>query len=99
MTSTISAEDKTAATALKAKGNKAFSGHDWLGAVDYYTQAIDKYDADPSFYCNRAQANIKLEAYGYAVADATKAIEIDKDYIKVCKKDLSSQPSVLTSSF
>ena len=79
----ISPEDKTAATALKAQGNKAFAGHDWLGAVDFYTQAIEKY-ADPSFYCNRAQANIKLEAYGYAVADATKAIDLDKDYIKVC---------------
>ena len=29
------------------------------------------------------QANIKLEAYGYAIADATKAIEIDPSYIKV----------------
>ena len=80
----ISPEDKAAATALKVQGNKAFAGHDWLGAVDFYTQAIDKYGADPSFFCNRAQANIKLEAYGYAVADATKAIELDKDYIKVC---------------
>ena len=80
----ISADDKAAATALKVKGNKAFAGHDWLAAVDYYTKAIDKNDSDPSFYCNRAQANIKLEAYGYAVADATKAIELDKDYIKVC---------------
>jgi serine/threonine-protein phosphatase 5 len=75
--------DKAAASALKAKGNQAFAAHDWPSAVDYYTKAIEKYDAEPSFYCNRAQANIKLEAYGYAIADATKAIELDKDYIKV----------------
>lgn len=44
------------ATALKIKGNKAFAQHDWLGAIDFYTQAIEKNDQDPSFYCNRAQA-------------------------------------------
>lgn len=29
------------------------------------------------------QANIKLEQYGYAIADATKAIELDSKYAKV----------------
>ncbi len=29
------------------------------------------------------QANIKLEQYGYAIADATKAIELDSKYTKV----------------
>lgn len=80
MTSTA---DRAAATALKVKGNKAFAEHDWPAAVDFYTKAADKYNLDPSFYCNRAQANIKLESYGYAIADATKAIDLDKDYIKV----------------
>jgi serine/threonine-protein phosphatase 5 len=71
------------ATALKLKGNAAFAAHDWLKAVDYYSQAIEANDQDPSFYCNRAQAHIKLESYGYAIADATKAIELDGSYIKV----------------
>lgn len=43
------------ANALKQKGNKAFAGHDWLEAVDFYTQAIEKNGQDPSFFCNRAQ--------------------------------------------
>lgn len=30
-----------------------------------------------------SQANIKSEAYGYAIADATKAIELDPDNVKV----------------
>lgn len=47
------------ATALKIKGNAAFAGHDWLQAVDYYSQAINLNDQDPSFYCNRAQVNSK----------------------------------------
>jgi hypothetical protein len=29
------------------------------------------------------QANIKSEAYGYAIADATKAIELNPDFVKV----------------
>ena len=43
------------ATVLKQKGNKAFSNHDWLQAIDFYSQAIDVYDKDPSFFCNRSQ--------------------------------------------
>jgi serine/threonine-protein phosphatase 5 len=49
------ASDVEAATALKLKGNKAFSQHDWPTAIDFYTQAIEKNGTDPSFYCNRAQ--------------------------------------------
>ena len=40
---------------LKAKGNKYFASHEWLNAIDSYTKAIDMYDQDPSYYCNRAQ--------------------------------------------
>ena len=51
------------ATALKTKGNAAFAGHDWLQAVDYYSQAINLNDQDPSFYCNRAQVSFKLAGF------------------------------------
>ncbi|KAH8702546.1 serine/threonine protein phosphatase PPT1 [Talaromyces proteolyticus] len=77
---TSSAAD--AASALKQQGNKAFAKHDWPTAIDFYSQAIDKYDKEPSFFSNRAQAHIKLEAYGYAIADATKALELDPSYVK-----------------
>lgn len=80
------ASDKAAATAIKNKGNAAFAAHDWPSAIDYYTKAIEKYDQEPSFYCNRAQANLKLEAYGYAIVDATKAIDLDPNYVKVSKR-------------
>jgi hypothetical protein len=49
------ASDKEAANALKLQGNKAFADHDWPTAVDFYSQAIEKYDQEPSFFCNRAQ--------------------------------------------
>lgn len=51
----MASADIEAATALKLQGNKAFAKHDWPVAVDFYTQAIAKYDREPSFFCNRAQ--------------------------------------------
>ncbi|KAB8237636.1 protein serine/threonine phosphatase PPT1 [Aspergillus alliaceus] len=78
----MASSDLEAATALKVQGNKAFAQHEWPAAVDFYTQAIAKYDREPSFFSNRAQAHIKLEAYGFAIADATKALELDPAYTK-----------------
>ena len=40
---------------LKAEGNNYFASHEWLNAIDSYTKAIEMYDKDPSYYCNRAQ--------------------------------------------
>lgn len=85
-----SAEDRAAATALKDQGNKAFKEHDWPAAIDFYTRAIEKNDADPVLYSNRAQAQIKVEAYGYGIADASKAIELDPDFVKVRRHSLQS---------
>ncbi|MCJ1373593.1 hypothetical protein MMC20_004821 [Loxospora ochrophaea] len=85
------------ALALKQKGNKAFADHDWLTAVDFYSQAIEANDKDPSFYCNRAQANIKIESYGYAIADASKAIELDPGYVKAFYRRAIANTAILNS--
>ncbi|PYH65349.1 protein serine/threonine phosphatase PPT1 [Aspergillus vadensis CBS 113365] len=79
----MASPDLEAATALKVQGNKAFAEHEWPTAIDFYTRAIEKYDKEPSFFSNRAQAHIKLEAYGFAIADASKALELDSNYVKV----------------
>ena len=52
--------EKEAAVALKQQGNKAFAKHDWAEALDLYTRAIEKYDQDASFYCNRAQVRLGM---------------------------------------
>ncbi|KAB5563395.1 serine/threonine-protein phosphatase 5 [Coniochaeta sp. 2T2.1] len=70
------------AVALKNEGNKAFAAHDWPKAIDFYTQAIELDDKQPTFYANRAQAYLKTEAYGYAISDATKAIELNPGFVK-----------------
>jgi hypothetical protein len=48
------------AKALKVKGNTAFAQHDWPKAIDFYTQAIDVYDKDATFFSNRAQVRMRI---------------------------------------
>jgi hypothetical protein len=52
------------AVALKEKGNAAFKAHDWPAAIDFYTQAIQANEKEPSFYTNRAQvsSNVRVMA-------------------------------------
>jgi serine/threonine-protein phosphatase 5 len=83
------------AVALKNKGNEAFKSKDWPTAIDFYTQAINANDKEPSFYTNRAQANIKLEAYGYAIADATKAIELNPEFVKAYYRRAVANTAIL----
>ncbi|KAI9898238.1 hypothetical protein N3K66_006598 [Trichothecium roseum] len=67
---------------LKNEGNKAFVSGDYPSAVQLYSQAIEANDKEPTFFTNRAQAYIKTEAYGYAIADATTALELNPKLIK-----------------
>ncbi|KAK2765978.1 hypothetical protein FQN54_007493 [Arachnomyces sp. PD_36] len=85
------------AIALKQRGNTAFAKHDWPTAVDLYTQAIEKNARDPSFFCNRALTHIKLESYGYAIADASKAIELDASYVKAYWRRAIANTAILNS--
>lgn len=86
------------ATEAKNKGNDAFRKLDWPTAIECYTTAIELNDREPSYYTNRAQANIKLEAYGYAIADATKAIEIDPAFVKAYYRRAVANTAILKHS-
>ena len=52
-------------------------------ATELYTQAIELNSQNAVYWANRAFAHTKLEEYGSAIQDATKAIEIDPKYSKV----------------
>lgn len=54
----VSEGDKAKAVALKNQGNDAFKKHDWPTAIDFYSQAIELDDTEPTFYANRAQVRI-----------------------------------------
>jgi len=71
----------TQAEALKNEGNKHFAAHRFQAACEVYSKAID-INPTAILYSNRAFAQIKLENYGSAVEDATKAIELDPTYVK-----------------
>ncbi|KAG5638877.1 hypothetical protein H0H81_009180 [Sphagnurus paluster] len=78
----VSEEDKAEALRLKAEANKAFTGHDFPLAARLYSESIEKNPTEPTVWCNRAYARMKLEEYGYALTDATQAIQLDPRYVK-----------------
>lgn len=52
-------------------------------AIEFYTKAIDLASTVASYYGNRSIAYLRTEAFGYALQDASKSLEVDKNYIKV----------------
>ncbi|XP_042479401.1 protein SGT1 homolog [Macadamia integrifolia] len=67
---------------IEKKAKEAFVDDNFELAVDLYTQAIEIDPKNADLYADRAQANIKLESYTEAVADANKAIEFDSSMAK-----------------
>ena len=69
---------------LKDDGNKALMGGHPLDAIGHYSKALELLENSPNaiILSNRAQAYIKVENYGLAIADATLAIETDPSYPK-----------------
>ncbi|XP_075079414.1 serine/threonine-protein phosphatase 5-like isoform X1 [Nicotiana tabacum] len=67
---------------LKQLANEAFKGHKYSQAIDLYTQAIKLNSENAVYWANRAFAHTKLEEYGSAIQDATRAIETDPKYSK-----------------
>uniref|UniRef100_A0A8B9Z0M5 Serine/threonine-protein phosphatase n=1 Tax=Buteo japonicus TaxID=224669 RepID=A0A8B9Z0M5_9AVES len=57
-------------------------GKDYENAVKYYSSAIELNPTNAIYYGNRSLAYLRTECYGYALADATRAVELDKKYIK-----------------
>ncbi|KAJ0964839.1 hypothetical protein J5N97_025977 [Dioscorea zingiberensis] len=68
---------------IKLLANEAFKANKFSQAIELYSQAIEHNGLNAVYWANRAFAHTKLEEYGSAVQDATKAIEIDPKYSKV----------------
>lgn len=67
---------------LERQAIEAFKEDEFEQAADLYTQAIRLDPSNAGFYVDRAWANIKLENYTDAVADANRAIELDSSLAK-----------------
>ncbi|KAF8725573.1 hypothetical protein HU200_020107 [Digitaria exilis] len=74
--------DVQKAEELKLKANEAFKANKFSQAIELYSHAIELNTSNAVYWANRAFAHTKLEEYGSAVQDATKAIEIDPRYSK-----------------
>ncbi|XP_056845205.1 serine/threonine-protein phosphatase 5 [Raphanus sativus] len=74
--------DVSRAEEMKNQANEAFKGHKFSQAIDLYTQAIELNGNNAVYWANRAFAHTKLEEYGSAIQDASKAIDIDPKYSK-----------------
>ena len=73
----IPAELVKSADELKNEGNAFFLEGHFAKATELYTMAIEKSCSDKAlavYLCNRSIAQIKLENYGSALADAEAAI-------------------------
>ena len=64
-----------------------FSEKNYEEAIRLYTDAINLNCESAVYYANRSFAQLRMENYGYALEDASKAIENDRKYIKVlCRR-------------
>uniref|UniRef100_A0A8C1PX41 Serine/threonine-protein phosphatase n=1 Tax=Cyprinus carpio TaxID=7962 RepID=A0A8C1PX41_CYPCA len=59
-----------------------FKNKDYENAIKYYTEALELNPSNAIYYSNRSLAYLRTECYGYALVDATRALELDKNYIK-----------------
>ncbi|KAK6287100.1 hypothetical protein POUND7_013279 [Theobroma cacao] len=67
--------DVSRAEEIKLQANEAFKAHKYGQAIDLYARAIELNAQNAVYWANRAFAHTKLEEYGSAIQDATKAIE------------------------
>ncbi|XP_050532859.1 serine/threonine-protein phosphatase 5 [Daktulosphaira vitifoliae] len=81
--------DITHAERMKEEANTHFSVKRYAEAIECYTKAIVMCESSSNkphnfaaYYANRSFAYSKTEAYGYALADASKAIQLDPKYLK-----------------
>ncbi|CAH1995895.1 unnamed protein product [Acanthoscelides obtectus] len=78
----LSQEDIEKAEQYKNEANEYFKQMDFNKAIELYTLAIEKNPNVAIYYANRSFAYLKTECFGYALTDASKAVELDKTYVK-----------------
>jgi len=67
---------------LKATANEHFMKKEHNAARELYTQAIELNPDNHVLYANRSACHLTEEAYGSAIADAAKSIELMPSYVK-----------------
>ena len=65
--------------------------HDFPAAAQLYSEAIEKNPLEPTLWCNRAYARMKLEEFGYALTDASTYPEPAQACNKYLSHNISGQ--------
>ena len=76
---------------LKNLGNEQLMMGHYLEAIGFYSDALEYNPTSAVILSNRAQAFIKVENYGLAMADATAAMQSDPKYAKAYYRRGSAQ--------
>ncbi|KAK7389292.1 hypothetical protein VNO78_24162 [Psophocarpus tetragonolobus] len=66
----------------KAKGNAAFAGGDFSGAIRHFSDAIALAPSNHVLYSNRSAAHASLKNYAEALTDAQKTVDLKPDWPK-----------------
>ncbi|KAJ1339843.1 hypothetical protein BSLG_005504 [Batrachochytrium salamandrivorans] len=77
----------------KVLGNKLYSQKEFARAIEIYTQAI-LLAPTAIFYCNRAAAFANLSKFDDVVNDCTRALEMDKKYLKALNRRATAYESL-----
>jgi len=78
----VAPEDIAKAEEIKNKANEYFASGKYGKAIQEYDEAIKLNPYSAIYFSNRAFSYQKLEQFGAALTDASKAIELDKTYAK-----------------
>ncbi|BGP17335.1 hypothetical protein JCM10213_007549 [Rhodosporidiobolus nylandii] len=78
----VGEEESKLALTLKSQANAHFTASRYREALDLYTASLNKNPFDPIVWSNRAAVRLKLEEHGLAIADSTRAIELDPRAVK-----------------
>ncbi|GIX64883.1 tetratricopeptide repeat protein 1 [Babesia caballi] len=84
---------------LKERGNAAYKDRDYIGAREFYSEAIARLEHTNNdilraqLYANRAACHMAVEDFDAAVEDTTDAIMLDSSYVKVSAASCSGGPT------
>ena len=66
----------------KEEGNVHYRNGNYMQAIRMYSDAIDIYNSDPTFYSNRSACYTALNMWKDAINDGYRCIQIDKLFLK-----------------
>jgi serine/threonine-protein phosphatase 5 len=67
---------------IKSEANEKFKAEKYDKAIELYSKAIELNPHNAVLYANRSITYLRTECFGYALKDSSKAIEVDKTYLK-----------------